>query len=88
MKSQARTVDTVLVKSREMAGRSQTLGKWGKDDRKQNTLVFSPVGKVTQPCFFFKWPLVAPAACMLQVRTWTESTTLYFWRNQIPTQKS
>jgi hypothetical protein len=45
---QARTGDTVLDKSREMTGRTQTLpwlpisgGDWGergKDDRKQNTL--------------------------------------------------
>jgi hypothetical protein len=43
MDRQARTGDTVLVKSREMTGRSQTLPWWlkgrgGKDDRKQNTL--------------------------------------------------
>ncbi len=40
---QARTYDTVLVKSREMTGRTQTLPWWleeegGTDDRKQNTL--------------------------------------------------
>jgi hypothetical protein len=39
----ARTGDTVLVKSREMGGRTPTLPWWlvgarGKDDRKQNTL--------------------------------------------------
>jgi hypothetical protein len=44
MDRQARTGDTVLVKSREMTDRSQTLpwcmarGRRGKDDRKQNTL--------------------------------------------------
>jgi hypothetical protein len=45
MDRQACTRDTVLVKSREMTGRSQTLPWWmgggggrGKDDRKQNTL--------------------------------------------------
>jgi hypothetical protein len=43
MDRQARIGDTVLVKSREMTGRSQTLPWWlgeegGKDDRKQNTL--------------------------------------------------
>jgi len=44
MVRQARTGDTVLAKSREMTGRTQTLpwpggwGRTGKDDRKQNTL--------------------------------------------------
>jgi hypothetical protein len=43
MDRQARTRDTVLVKIREMTGRSQTLpwwlgGKRGKDDRKPNKL--------------------------------------------------
>ncbi len=39
---QARTGDTLFVKSREMTGRTQTLplagGRRGKDDRKQDTL--------------------------------------------------
>jgi hypothetical protein len=42
MDRQARTGDTVLVKSREMTGRTRTMplagGRRGKDDRKQNTL--------------------------------------------------
>ncbi len=43
MDRQARNGDTVLAKSREVIGRSQTLPWWpggrrGKDDRKQNTL--------------------------------------------------
>ncbi len=42
MDRQARTGDTLLVKSREMTDRTQTLrwwlgGRMGKDDRKQNT---------------------------------------------------
>ncbi len=48
MTGQARTFDTLLVKSREMTGRAQRLpwylmvGRRGKDDRKQNILpVFS-----------------------------------------------
>jgi hypothetical protein len=50
MEKQARSGDTVLVKSREMTGRSQTLtvvagGRRGKDDRKQNTVAPGcPVG--------------------------------------------
>jgi hypothetical protein len=47
MDRQARTRDTVLVKSREMTGRSQTLPWWRgeggvKDDRKQ--YVSAPLG--------------------------------------------
>jgi hypothetical protein len=43
MDGQGRTRDTVLFKSKEMTGRSQTLPWWlverrGKDDRNQNTL--------------------------------------------------
>jgi hypothetical protein len=40
MERQTRTRDTVLVKSREMTGRSQTLPRWlegrNKDDRKKS----------------------------------------------------
>ncbi len=44
---QAHTGNTVLVKSREMTGWSQTLTWWlgekGKDDRKQNILALGRV---------------------------------------------
>jgi hypothetical protein len=45
MDRQARTGDTVLVKSREMTGKGLTLpwvagGEEGKDDRIQNTFVY------------------------------------------------
>ncbi len=48
MGRQARTGDTMSVKTREMTGRAQTLPWWlggrrGKDDRKQNT--FAPLPK-------------------------------------------
>jgi hypothetical protein len=47
MIKQVRTGDTVLVKSREIARRRQTLlwwlgGRRGKDDRKQNTRTLAP----------------------------------------------
>jgi hypothetical protein len=40
MDRQARTGDAVLVKSREITGRNQTVPCWlgGKENRKQNTL--------------------------------------------------
>ncbi len=51
MDKQAHIGDAVLIKSREMIGRAQTLsgwleGLWGKDDRKQNTL--APLGRVVE----------------------------------------
>jgi hypothetical protein len=49
---QARIGDTVLVKSKEMTGRTQILlvagGRRGKDDRKQNTLALLPNTNVSR----------------------------------------
>jgi hypothetical protein len=48
--------DTVLVMSRKMTGRTRTLGRRNKDDRKQNTL--APLGQ-TIPHFTLAHLLIA-----------------------------